>query len=290
MAVRAQWKGWLAFAEVSCPVSLYTAASTAERVTFNTLNRKTGNRVRREFVDSDTGKPVEREAQVKGYEIDDGRYVILTPEEVASAVPEGDKTMRVEAYIPCREIDDTYFDKPYYLTPSDRTGDDAFALIRDGMRKGKVAAIAKALLFRRVRTVLVRAHGDGLIATTLNFDYEVRSAQKAFADIPKIKIAGEMLELAKHIIATKKGSFDPRTFDDRYEAALADLVRAKMEGRSLPKRKAPKVSKPDDLLEALRLSAGASPKPEAAETKQPPVRRKSAAAPKTTAATRRRAA
>lgn len=290
MAVRAQWKGWLAFGEVSCPVSLYTAASTAERVTFNTLNRKTGNRVRREFVDSDSGRPVEREAQVKGYEIDDGRYVILTPEEVASAVPEGDKTMRVEAYIPCRGIDDTYFDKPYYLTPLDRTGDEAFALIRDGMRKGKVAAIAKALLFRRVRTVLVRAHGDGLIATTLNFDYEVRSAQKAFADIPKIKIAGEMLELAKHIITTKKGSFDPRTFDDRYEAALADLVKAKMEGRSLPKRKAPKVSKPDDLLEALRLSAGASPTPEAAETKQPPVRRKSAAAPKATAAMRRRAA
>lgn len=289
MAVRPQWKGWLAFGEVSCPVSLYTAASTAERVAFNTLNLKTGNRVRREFVDSDTGRPVERGAQVKGYEIDDGRYVVLTPEEVASAVPEGDKTMRIEAYIPCREIDDTYFDKPYYLTPSDRTGDEAFALIRDGMRKGKVAAIAKALLFRRVRTVLVRPHGDGLIATTLNFDYEVRSAHKAFADVPKIKIGGEMLELAKHIIATKKGSFDPRTFDDRYEAALADLVKAKLEGRSLPKRKAPKASKPDDLLEALRLSAGASSKLEAAETKQPRVRRKSAAA-SDTAAPRRRAA
>jgi DNA end-binding protein Ku len=115
--------------------------------------------------------------------------------------------------------------------------------------------VARTVLFRRMRTVLIRTHGKGLIATTMQYDYEVRSSEKAFEDVPKLKIKGEMLDLAKHIIATKKGSFDPAEFDDRYEAAVAVLVKAKIEGKALPKRKAVKVSKPDDLLAALRESA-----------------------------------
>jgi len=233
---RANWKGFIKFGEVSCPVALYTAASSSERIAFNTLNRKTGNRVKREFVDSETGNPVERDDQVKGYEIDNGRYVVLEPDEVAAAVPESNKTLKIEAYIPCSQIDTTYFDKPYYLAP-DKMGSDAFVLLRDGMKNEKVAAIARTVLFRRMRTVLIRPHGKGLIANTLNFDYEVRSSAKAFEDMPDLKIEGEMLELAEHIIGTKKGSFDASTFDDRYEAAVAELVKAKIEGRSLPKRK-----------------------------------------------------
>jgi len=255
MAARAVWKGFLKFGEVTCPVGMYTAASSSERVSFNTLNRKTGNRVRREFIDGETGKPVERDDQVKGYEIENGEYLVLEPEEIAAVVPESDKTLRVQAYIPCMDIDSVYFDKPYYLTP-DRMGREAFVLIRDGLRKSKTAAIAQSVLFRRMRTVLVRPHGDGLIATTLNFDYEVRNSIEAFEDVPELKIEGEMLSLAKHIIGTKKGTFDPRTFDDRYDAALAELVKAKMEGKALPKRKAVKVEKVNDLMEALRMSAG----------------------------------
>lgn len=259
--MRAQWKGFLQFGGVSCAVALYTATSTADRIAFATINKSTGNRVRREYVDVDTGKPVEREHQVKGYEFDDGRFITLTAEEVAAAVPEGDKSLKVDAFIPCSEVQDTYFDKPYYLTPADRLSYDAFALLRDGMRDAKVAAIAKAILFRRARTVLIRPHGNGLIANTLNYDYEVRSAKDAFTEVPSLEIKGEMLDLARHIIDTKSGTFDPNDFHDRYEAALADLVKAKLEGRSVPKRKAPVASKPSDLLEALRLSAGgAAPK------------------------------
>ncbi|OAP35212.1 Ku protein [Sinorhizobium glycinis] len=255
VAARAQWKGYVRFGEVTAPVALYTATSTSERISFHTVNRETGNRVRREFVDSATGKPVEKEDQVKGYEVDDDRYVVLEPEEVASAVPESDKTLRVEAFITCDDVDKVYFDKPYYMTP-DKMGIDAFTLLREGMRKKKVAAIAHTVLFRRMRTVLLRPHDKGLIATTLNFDYEVRSAKEAFKEIPDIKIKGEMLDLAKHIIGTKKGSFSADEFDDRYEAALAELVKAKLEGKTLPKRAPPKVSKPNELLEALRQSAG----------------------------------
>jgi len=291
---RANWKGFIKFGEVSCPVALYTAASSSERIAFNTLNRKTGNRVKREFVDSETGNPVERDDQVKGYEIDNGQYIVLEPDEVAAAVPESNKTLNIEAYIPCSQIDTTYFDKPYYLAP-DKMGSDAFVLLRDGMKNEKVAAIARTVLFRRMRTLLIRPHGKGLIANTLNFDYEVRSSAKAFEDMPDLKIEGEMLELAEHIIGTKKGSFDASTFDDRYEAAVAELVKAKIEGRSLPKRKAPVASKPSDLLQALRESAGlgakeAQPKRTAANVNKGAVRQKAAkpvAKPKAAAATRR---
>lgn len=251
----ANWKGFIKFGEVSCPVALYTAASSAERISFNVLNRKTGNRVRREFVDGDTGDVVERDDQVKGYEIDDGRYVILEPEEVAAAIPDSDKTLTIEAFIPCPQIDNVYFDKHYYLAP-DKMGAEAFALLREGMEKENVVAIARTVLFRRLRTVLIRPHNDGLIASTLNFDYEVRSPEEAFEELPDLKIKGEMLELAEHIIGTKTGTFDVSKFDDRYEAAVTELVKAKIEGRSLPKRKAPAASKPTDLLKALRESAG----------------------------------
>ncbi|MBD8651017.1 Ku protein [Rhizobium sp. CFBP 13726] len=252
---RAQWKGFLKFGEVTAGVALYTAASTSDRITFNTINSATGNRVNRVFIDSETEKLVPKEAQTKGFEIENGQYLVIDPDEVAATIPESDKTLEIEAFIPCSDVDDVYFDKPYYLTP-DRMGSDAFAALRDGMRRSKVAAIARTVLFRRMRTVLIRPHGKGLIATTLTYDYEVRSSAKAFEDMPKLEIEGEMLDLAKHIISTKKGTFDPATFDDRYEAALAELVKAKVEGKALPKRKKIEVSQPSDLLAALRESAG----------------------------------
>ena len=110
VASRANWKGFIKFGEVACPVALHTAVSSSERIAFNTINRATGNRVRREFVDSETGEPLERDDQVKGYATDNGDYVVLEPEEVAAAVPDSDKTLRIEAFIPCGEIDDVYFD------------------------------------------------------------------------------------------------------------------------------------------------------------------------------------
>ncbi len=257
---RANWKGHLKFGEVMCPIALYTAASSSERISFNIINRKTGNRIRREFVDSDTGNVVEHDDQVKGYEAGNGRYVVLEPDEIAAAVPDSDKTLAIDAFIPCDEIDDVYFDKPYYLAPQE-IGEEAFALLRDGMREAKVAAIASTVLFRRLRTVLIRPYGDGLTATTLNFDYEVRSAEEAFDDMTDIRIDKEMLDLASHIIGTKKGGYDASKFDDRYEDALAELVKAKIEGKPFKKMAAPKPSKPSDLLQALRDSAGTAKKP-----------------------------
>lgn len=268
MAPRASWKGFLKVGEVSCGIALYPASSTSDRIAFHMLNRKTGNRIRRVLVDSETGRAVDRDDQAKGYETSAGNYIMLDPEDVAAAVPDSDKTLSVTAFIGCDDIDDLYFDKPYYLAPADAGAVEAFGLIREGMRGKKVAALAQTVLFRRVRTVLIRAHKGGLIGTTLNFEYEVRDAADVFADLPDVQTGGEMLELAQHIIKTKRGAFNPTAFDDRYEDALADLVRAKIEGRKIQPRKESPREQAVDLMAALRESAAQS-KPARRRTSKP---------------------
>jgi DNA end-binding protein Ku len=131
----------------------------------------------------------------------------------------------------------------------------------------QAAALARTVIFRRMRSILIRPHETGMIATTLNFDYQIRAAENAFSDIPKMKIAGEMLELAEHIIRTKAGRFDPKSFDDRYESALADLVKAKIEGRKIKPAKRPEPAKVVNLLDALRQSAKAGGRPPAEKRK-----------------------
>lgn len=258
MAPRASWKGRLRVGEIAFGVALHAAVSTSDRVTLHMVNRRTGNRLKSEMVDSETGKPVADDDEIMGYEQDSGDYVQFEPEEIAAAVPDSEKTLPVQRFLPCDSVDALYFDRPYYLTPSDPASIEAFALLRDGMEKQQVAALASTVLFRRLRTLLIRPKGKGFIAHTLSFDYEVRSAEEAFADIPKIKIEGEMLDLAKHIIKTKLGDFDPTAFDDRYDAALGDLVKAKLEGRPPPRRKAAPPEKVVDLMQVLRESAKAA--------------------------------
>jgi DNA end-binding protein Ku len=258
MAARAVWTGAIKIAEIVCPVKMYTAATTAERISLHLVNRETGHRLRRIYVDNKTNKPVEAEDQVKGYETAQGSYVVLEPEEIKAAVPDSDKTLTVDRFIACNRIEPTYFDKPYYLLPASDATEDSFILIREALRKKKAAAIAHTVLFRRLRPVLIRAHRKGLIATTLNFDYEVRSAGEAFKDLEKGRVEQEMLELARHILKTKAGKFDPEKFDDRYEEALAELVKAKIEGRKIVPLRQPEPTKANDLLEALRLSAAGS--------------------------------
>jgi len=258
VAPRATWKGYLKISELTVPVALYAGATTSQRVSFHVLNRKTGNRVHREYIDEETEEPVERDAQVKGYDAGDDRYVVLEPEEIAETIPESDKTIRIEAFLPLDEVDTAYFDRPYYIAPTGPVGADSFAVIREGMRRKKVAAFARAVLFRRVRPLLLRPDGPGLVANTLNFDYEVRPAETVFEDLPDLKIESEMLDLARYIIETKQGDFDPRAFDDRYDQALAELVKAKLEGREIELPKPPKETKVVNLMDALRRSAEAS--------------------------------
>ncbi len=264
LAPRANWKGFLKVAELVCPVALYSATSTSDRIALHTINRTTGHKARRTFLDSETRSPVEKEDQVKGYEVAKGEYIILEPEETQAVIPQSDKTISVSDFVRAEEIDDLFLDKPYYIAPS-KEGEDVFNLINEGLRSSKTAAIGRAVLFRRLRTLLIRPFENGLIGTTLRFDYEVRSAKEAFDEAPAIKVTGEMMQLAQHIISTKMGKFDPSKFEDRYEAALADLVQAKIDGRLLPdERRAEKIV---SLMDALRESAGLTKDSSAATTK-----------------------
>ncbi|MDY6962162.1 MAG: Ku protein [Pseudomonadota bacterium] len=286
MAPRANWKGYLKVGELSCQVALYTAASTSDRVSFHIINRETGNRVHRQMVDADTGHEVEKDDIVKGYEVASGEYVILEPDEVKAAVPQSDKTLEMETFISCGDVDTIFLDRPYYLAPVDKASAEVFNLIRKGLEQKSVAALARTVLFRRLRTLLIRPSEDGLIASTLNYDHEVRPAKEIFSDIAEFKIEGEMLDLAEHIIKTKRGEFDPTEFDDRYEDALAELIKAKIEGRKPPKKPKPAEKKVSNLLDALRESAGsgASSGKKAATTKKAaaakkPVRKAKSPAP-----------
>jgi DNA end-binding protein Ku len=268
MQPRANWKGYLKLGLVTCPAALFTAASESDRVRFNTLNRATGNRVRREFVDSETEKPVGREEQVKGYETGDDAYVVLEQDEIDAAIPESTKTIGIEAFIPCDDVDLKFIDKPYYLAPTTKAGEEAFAVIRAAMAAESVAGLARTVLFRRERVLLLRPHDSGLLASTLHYDYEMRDETEIFEDIPKLKLAGEMLDLAKHIIKTKRGKFDPRAFDDRYEEALVEVIRAKQAGTPIKKAPPRKDEKVVDLLDALRRSAGRTAAAEEAPAKK----------------------
>ena len=189
--------------------------------------------------------------------------MVLEPDEIAAAVPESDKTLHLEAFVPCEEVDTLYLDRPYYLTPAEASAETAFAVIRDGLAKAKVAAVARTVLFRRVRSVLIRPSDEGLIAHTLEFEHEVRDAEKAFGGVAAPAIDKEMIDLAEHIIKTKRGKFDPSKFEDRYDDALAELVKAKAAGKPLPAPKEPTATEPVDLMQALRDSAKARGKAKA---------------------------
>ncbi|WHA43170.1 Ku protein [Agrobacterium larrymoorei] len=260
MAPRAVWRGSIKFADFQCDVGLYTAISSSEKISFNIINRKTGNRVERQYLDSETGDKVERDDQVKGYELDNGDHLIVEGDELAELMPDGNKVIRIKNFIECDEVDKLYFDKPYYLSPSTDEDREALSLLAQTLREKKVAALAEAILFRRNRMVLIRPDGDTIIATTLNYDYEVRSQAAAFKTIPDIEFDDEMLDLAGHIIKKRSGKFDPASYSDRYNDALIELVEAKIAGKTIKKRAPEKRDNVIDLREALRESAGVSDK------------------------------
>ncbi|MDP9856689.1 non-homologous end joining protein Ku [Agrobacterium tumefaciens] len=254
---RASWRGHLTFADFNCEIGLYSALTSAEKIAFNIVNRKTGHRVERQYVDSDTGEAVLRDDQVKGYELDNGDHIVIEGDEIAKLMPESDKVIRVSHFLPCDEIDKLYFDKSYYLAPGGEGGEEALTLLARAMDDENVAALGEAVLFRRNRVLLIRPSGTALVATTLNFSYEVRSQTSVFKSIPDIEFDDEMLELAGHIIEKRAGTFDPADYSDRYNDALAELVKAKIEGREITKQPPRREDNIIDLKEALRRSAGA---------------------------------
>ena len=255
MAPRPNWKGFLKLSLVSCAVALYPATSTSQRVRFNIINRETGNRIRNEVVDAETGEPVASDERVKGYEVEKGQYILLDEDELDNVALESTHTIDIDEFIPMSEVDRIYLDESYYLVPQDDVAQEAFAVIREAMRKEDLAGLARVVVYRRERLLLLRPRGKGLLATTLRYKNEVRKEEDYFDDIPSTKVPADMLKLATHILETKKGKFDPAKFEDRYEAALLDLIKAKRAGKKPIAVSEPGPSNVINLMDALRRSA-----------------------------------
>jgi DNA end-binding protein Ku len=270
MAPRAYWKGYLKLSLVSCPIALYPAASSAERVSFNRINKKTGNRLKQQLVDSETGEPVDKEDVGRGYEIAKGQYIQVEDEEIENIKIESTHTIDIDSFVPRAEIDDRYLDSPYYIAPTDQVGQEAFSVIRDAIREKGMIALGRVVLTRREHVIMLEAFEKGLLGTTLRYAYEVRDVAGYFEDIPDLKLPGEMKELASHIVKSKSSHFDPTSFQDHYENALVELLRSKQAGRAVePAKGEPAPQRVINLMDALRASIGedTKKKPAAASTK-----------------------
>lgn len=254
MAPRPTWKGYLKLSLVSCSVAMYTATSTSSRVRLNIINRETGNRIRNQAIDSETGDVVEGDEKVKGYEVGDGKYVLLEEDELDEVALESTHTIDIESFVPRDEVDEIYLDESFYVVPDEEVAYEAFAVIREAMKKKGMVGLGRVVTHRRERLLMLQSRGKGIVATALRYKNEVRDEREYFDDIPNVKIAPDMIKLAEHILESKRGHFDPSKFDDRYEDALRGLIKAKRAGKEPPTSPAPKPSNVINLMDALRRS------------------------------------
>ena len=257
MAPRAYWKGYLKLSLVSCPIALFPATSEREKISFHQLNKKTGNRIKYRKVDAESGDEVDSADIIKGYEVGKGDYIELDPEELEAVAIESKRTIDIDEFVPKDEIDELYLNNPYYIAPDGEVGQQAFAVIREAIRKEGMVAIGKVVFTSREHIIALEARGKGLLGITLRYPYEVRNEADYFDDIPDEKIPKDMLELASHIVKTKTGHFEPSKFEDQYEDALKELLKKKQEGKPIERPERPKPTNVVNLMEALRRSVEA---------------------------------
>jgi DNA end-binding protein Ku len=255
MAPRPNWKGYLKLSLVSCSVALYPATTTSERIHFNIINRKTGNRIHNDIVDAETGQPVEPEDRVKGYEFTKGQYVLVEDDELDNVALESTHTIDIEQFVPMAEVDRIYLDESFYIVPQDEMAQEAFAVIREAMRKKNLVGLARVVIFRREHLLLLSPRGKGLMATALRYKTEVRDEKAYFDTIKNTKVPTDMLKLAVQILKSKKGHFNPAKFEDRYESALMALIKAKRAGKAPPMVSEDRPSNVINLMDALRRGA-----------------------------------
>ena len=256
MAPRANWKGFLRLSLVTCPVALYPATSESEKISFNQLNRKTGHRIKYAKVDADTGEEVANEDIVKGYKVDTDTFVEVTKEELENVALESTRTIEIDEFVDRTEIDPRYLIRPYYLRPDGKVGHDAFAVIRETIREMDKVAIGRLVLTNREHIIALEAMDKGLIGTLLRYPYEVRDPAEYFDEIQDVKVTKDMLDLARHIVEQKSGSFEPDKFEDQYETALVDLINQKRAGKPITAKARPRGENVVDLMDALRKSVG----------------------------------
>src|SRR5437762_9360051 len=255
MAPRAYWKGSLKLSLVTCPVVLYPAATSVEKTRFHMINKETGNRLKQQMVDAETGDIVESDQKGRGYELKKGEYVEVEKEELEAVQIESNHTIDIDSFVPLDEIDKRYLNHPYYIVPDGKAGIDAFAVIRDAMKDKDRVAVARIVLTSREHVIAIEPLGKGLLGTTLRYPYELRDEDEYFDDIRNPKISKDMVELASHILDSKAAHFDPSKFKDEYEDALKALVKRKAAGK--PVKAAEPEERPSNvisLMDALQQS------------------------------------
>ena len=286
MAYRPTWQGHLKLSLVSCPVALYTATNAAGDVHFHLINPETNNRIKMVTTDPDTG-PIERASLVKGFEVEKGKYILITDEEIKSVKLESTKVIDIEHFVPEADIDRVYWDHPYYLAPDGKMAQEAFTVIREAMERSSKIALGRVVLSTRERILAIEPRGKGLMAYTLRTRDEVKADTDVFAEIGDEEPDDAMISIAEKIIEQKQADFDPSQFKDRYEDALKALIEAKQKGHKLETVTEPSDTNVVDLMTALRASLGQKPA-KAAAAKAPKAKAKAAPKPKT-ASTRRKA-
>jgi DNA end-binding protein Ku len=271
MAPRPYWKGYLKLSLVSCPVMLYPASTQAEKTHFHQINTRTGNRLRQQMVDEDTGRVVDSEHKGRGYELSKGRYVAIDEDELRAVQLESTHTIEIDSFVPHDEIDLRYIVKPYYIVADGSSGEEAYCVIRDAMRDKGRSALARVVMAHREHVIAIQPFDKGLVGTTLRYPYEVRSAKSYFSHLPSRKMPKDMVSLAAHILQSKSAHFDPSHFKDRYEDALKALIRRKAKGKPIaPPAEPEAASNVISLMDALRQSArGAKRGGGAAQRKAP---------------------
>jgi DNA end-binding protein Ku len=263
MAPRANWKGFLRLSLVTCPVALYPATSESEKISFNQLNRQTGHRIKYLKVDADTGEEVPNEDIVKGYQFEKDQFIEVSKEELEEIALESTRTIEIDEFVHKTDIDPRYLIRPYYIRPDGKAGHDAFAVIRETIREMDKVAIGRVVLTNREHIIALEPIDKGLVGTLLRYPYEVRSEQEYFDEIQDVKVTKDMLDLARHIVNQKAGSFEPEKFEDHYESALIELINQKRAGKPIVPKDRPKGENVVDLMDALRKSVGGA----AAESK-----------------------
>jgi DNA end-binding protein Ku len=179
-AVRPYWKGYIKLALVSCPIGLWAASSSGERVAFRQINKKTGNRLRQQLIDEETRKAVDAHEKGRGYEYVKGTYLMIEDHELEAIEIESNHTIEIDSFVPRAEIDERFLDSPYYVAPNEPVGQEAFAVIREAMRGKDMVALGRVVLSKRERVIMLQPWDNGLLGMTLRYPYELREAKDYF--------------------------------------------------------------------------------------------------------------
>ncbi len=282
MASRAVWKGQLRLSLVSIAVEIHSATQPGARVSFRQIHGPSGKAVKYEKTVPGMG-PIDTADILKGYELPGDEYLLLQPEEIDAIKLETKKTFELVQFVGVDEIPPLYYDKPYYVVPTDELAEDAYRVVRDALRKAGKVGLGQLTMRGKEALCAVRPCGDGLLMETLYYADEIRSAAPLFSQIEDEPADADLLSVATQLIDRKTAPFDAKAFKDHYDIALRALIEAKRKNKKTPRSAAgedaarPKGENVVDLMEALRQSLKASGGNEAAA--KPKATRKPAAKP-----------